>query len=80
MFYVVENTPGYLPESDDPPGFETEADARECLKEEVERYCEYLDDAGNEFTVYWDRDLSYANVSRLVDHDLGRVFEIIEDE
>lgn len=83
-YVVVENTPGYLPESDAPAVFETPEQAREYLKDEVERYCDHLV-AGSEVepNVWWDEELTEAYVvdpSR--EHDLGRVFQILtaEDE
>ena len=33
QFTVIENTPGYMPEADDPPVFDTYAEAVACLNE-----------------------------------------------
>lgn len=86
MYVVVENTPGYLPEEDEPATFEDQASAREYLRERVEDYCDFLAEGydyreGYEPTVWWSEDLTYAQVydpERI--HDLGRAFEILESE
>lgn len=82
MYVVIENTPGYLPDDDDPATFEDLNAAKTYLKEEVERLCDFLCEgydyaADYEPNVYWSRDLDYASVDdpRRA-HDLGRVFSI----
>ena len=86
-FVVIENTPGYLPEDDDPATFEDETSAREYLKERVEGYCDFLAegydyDESYEPNVWWSPDLTAANVDdpRRI-HDLGRVFyvDVVEE-
>lgn len=77
-FVVVNNTPGYLPEDDDPATFEDLSSAVEYLREEVVRYCEHLIEVEESFRVHWSDDRDYATVENLDRiHDLGRVFEII---
>ena len=79
MFVVIINTPGYLPEDDDPPLFEDRADALEYLQDEVERHCEWLDEIEEPFSVHWSRELDSAFVKQTArTHDLGRSFEIHE--
>ena len=46
MFTVIENTPGYMPDSDDPATFDSYAEAVEYLNAEVERYVEELHESG----------------------------------
>ena len=81
MYVVIENTPGYLPENDDPATFETLDEARAYLAEEVERYLEHMDEVGDDPDVSWsdERDSCYVTRSDS-EHDLGRVFEIVEAE
>lgn len=85
-YIVVENTPGYLPEEDDPYVTGDLGSAREYLKERVESYCDHLCEgydyaAGYEPTVYWSEDLTFAHVNDPErSRDLGRAFEIVEEE
>lgn len=81
-YVVIENTPGYLPEDDDPYTTDDLESAREYLKERVESYCDHLAEGYDyaddyEPNVWWDRDLTHATVEdpRRA-HDLGRVFSI----
>lgn len=83
---VVENTPGYLPEEDDPASFTDHKSACEYLRERVGEYCDFLAEGydyaeGYEPEVFWSEDLTYARVydpERI--HDLGRVFEVLPIE
>lgn len=82
-YTVEENTPGYLPEEEEPFRTDDLESARAYLKERVENYCDYLCE-GYEYAddyepeVFWTRDLDYACVTDpRRTHDLGRVFEIL---
>lgn len=84
MFVVIENTPGYLPDDDDPPTFEDYSDAVGYLNE---RAAEYADDESGNFTVEygWASSANLAAVaisdnSKM--HDLGRfiAIELLEEE
>lgn len=80
-YVMVEYTPGYMPDSDDPAIFDLIEDAKEYLKSEVERLCEFHDENGDTFEVTWDRELTHAYVIRtgkFSRNDLGRVFDIVE--
>lgn len=81
-FVVIENTPGYMPDDDDPALFDDLDAAKEYLKNEVERFCDFLAegydfDESYEPNVYWSRELDHAQVDDpRREHDLGRVFSI----
>lgn len=84
-YVVIENTPGYMPEDDDP--FETDSleDAKTALRDNVERHLDFLADdpdiGPDGPSVSWDVDgMSCYVVSSEHEHDLGRVFEILERE
>lgn len=80
MFVVIENTPGYVPEDDDPATFEDLGAAQEYLRERVESYVEHVVEGEDvEPNVTVDERSAYV-VSNVREHDLGRVFEIIEEE
>lgn len=74
MFVVIESTPGYLPEDDDPPTFNDYADAVANLNDRCKEYEE--DPDGNFEVEYgWASSGNYAAaVIRDRDrmHDLGR--------
>ncbi len=77
MYVVIENTPGYLPEDDDPATFEEYANAVEYLNERVK---EYVDDPDGNFTSEpWASSDNYA-AAMITDHDkmhdLGRYIGI----
>lgn len=79
MFTIIENTPGYLPENDDPPMFEDRTDALVCLSDELSRYLDYLVDCEVEFEIeQWDE--GYYVTRKDSEHDLGRIFEVVEVE
>jgi hypothetical protein len=83
MFVVIENTPGYLPDDDDPPTFEDYGDAVAYLNE---RAAEYADDPDGNYRVEYGCASSgnYAAVVVWDDdraHDLGRYIAVerVED-
>lgn len=85
MFVVVENTPGYLPEDDDPATFETFEEAERHAMELVGEIVERAYDEGAETViprlVHVERE--HGTLWRVVwnePHRLDRVVEIIEDD
>jgi hypothetical protein len=83
MYVVIENTPGYLPENDDPATFENLDEAREYLIELVARYTnEYSENGGYVYRESWADDKEWCCVTfgehRGYQHE--RVFEIVTDE
>ncbi len=82
MFVVIENTPGYMPEDDDPATFEDYTDAVAYLNE---RAAEYANDPDGNFEVEygWASGQNYAAVfihDHDKTHDLGRTIEILQCE
>jgi len=86
MFMVIENTPGYLPEDDDPAVFDSVDEAREYATEQLDRLIDHIaegqdfDDDANGWTVIGDfaeGDLSVVVYDGARSHDLGRVIEIV---
>jgi hypothetical protein len=81
-FVVIENTPGYLPDDDDPPTFEEYSDAVEYLNA---RAAEYADDPDGNYRVEYGI-ASGDNLSAVIvwdddkSHDLGRVIQILRDD
>lgn len=80
-FVVVENTPGYLPEDDDPATFDSYDDAVAYMRERVSEYVEDIEecDATAEVSEGWASPDNYAAVmvyrsDRI--HDLGRYFGV----
>lgn len=71
-FVVIENTPGYLPNDDDPPTFDTYADAVEYLND---RAAEYADSDGNYRVEYGYASAGNLSAVMVWDddktHDLG---------
>jgi hypothetical protein len=81
-YVVVSNTPGYLPEDDDPFVTDDLDAAKAALRDDVERHLDHLaddPDIGPEGpSVSWSDDETSCYVVRNEhEHDLGRVFEII---
>lgn len=82
-FYVIENTPGYLPE-DAQEGFEGHKhieDAELELIEVVDRWREDLDERGATGEVGISEDRTHAWMTDRSDfgpHDLGRVASVVE--
>lgn len=86
MFIVLSNTPGYMPEDDDPFTTDDYAEAVRVMREDIDRYCE--DIAECEATATVEEGIASANNYAAVIvyrsdriHDLGRVFsvELCED-
>ena len=79
-YVVVENTPGYLPEDDDPATFYDLAEARAYAQDLIDRIEEHYFEAGaNDVLVDGDITTSLSVlVSSNFEHDLGRVVEIAE--
>lgn len=82
MFVVLENTPGYLPEEDDPPVFEAYADAVAYLNERCKEYAQdpdanyrvetgYASSGNYAAAMVWDDDKT---------HDLGRSITVEQCE
>lgn len=81
-FVVIESTPGYMPEDDDPATFDDYDDAVAYLNERAQSYAddpdgnyrvEYGIASGDNLAacIVWDDDKM---------HDLGRVIEILRDD
>jgi hypothetical protein len=81
-YIVIENTPGYLPDDDDPATFEDLEGAIAYLRERVESYCDFLaegyDYAEDYKSEVWIADdgteASVSDPRRA--HDLGRWFDV----
>lgn len=73
LYVVIENTPGYLPEDDEPAEFETQREALRYMIERMRSYRDEHEDVGG----WIDRE---NMCGFLVDegrpHDLGRAFEV----
>jgi hypothetical protein len=79
MFTVVENTPGYLPEDDDPPAFDTFTDAEEYAVALADGYKDgfgLIRDTGL-ITVTRESRTLWRIENPSNPRDLGRVVEII---
>lgn len=81
-YVVIESSPGYLPEDDDPRTFSEYADAVEYLND---RAAEYADDPDANYRVEYGIASAdnYAAVIVWDDdktHDLGRVIEILRND
>jgi hypothetical protein len=79
-YVVIENTPGYLPENDDPFTTDDIVRALDVIHEDVERYVDHLEETGERYSVSWSDGHHSCFVSIEKPHDLGRVFEIVEQE
>ncbi len=84
QYTVIENTPGYLPDDEDPPIFDEYADAVEYLND---RCKEYEDDESGVFTVEYGLASSGNYAAAAISdsskmHDLGRwiAVEGLEEE
>jgi len=89
MFMVIENTPGYLPEDDDPAVFDSIADALGYAEERLDSLIDHIME-GQSFDfvegdvpgvnvvgeLSFDKGVVVFDNSR--EHDLGRVIEIVE--
>jgi hypothetical protein len=76
-FVVLECTPGYLPENDDPAFFDDEDEAWTYLLEEVKVYVEHMMEVDFEVKTHVDRAGGYVHVN---DGGLGRDFYINSTE
>lgn len=84
MFYVTESTPGYLPETEDPPQFDTEEEAKAYALEQAQ---EYVDDKidgdveaeGMPQLYHISDEESLIRVSCNAPHRLDRIWEITEE-
>ena len=80
MYVVIENTPGYMPDDDDPATFETLGEARAHARGLVARLREFHWEVGDTAKVRVDSHSAprswYVVTGR--EHDLGRVIEIVE--
>jgi hypothetical protein len=87
-YVVIENTPGYLPEDDDPATFETIEEARVYASDLLSRlldsiYESQMDDpepVGFTVSGSFQEDLSVIVFDNARMHDLGRVIEILREE
>jgi hypothetical protein len=79
LFIVIENTPGYLPDADEPAEFDNYADAVAYANELADELVEQ----GYECDRSWaSRDNSYA-IHCTTDekiHDLGRNIEVVRSD
>lgn len=75
MYVVIENTPGYLPEDDDPATFERREDALVYLSDRLSSYLNALCDADIEFAIS-QGDGWYFVTDMQNEHDLGRNFSV----
>lgn len=81
MYVVIENTPGYMPDNDDPATFDQREEAVAYLREEVERYCEHVREGEGDPCAAWSEERDEAHVVDATrPHDLGRYFAIHEQE
>ncbi len=78
-YVVIESTPGYLADDDDPGTFVTLRDARAYARELVQRLREYHAEDEEQCTVSVDSRTAprcwYVVTAR--QHDLGRIVEIV---
>lgn len=85
-FTVIENTPGYLPDADEPATFDTFPDALIHASQLAEEIIEGIVEAGGIPNMRYGavQYLQSDRVVRILDttreHDLGRVVEIIEGD
>ena len=79
-FVVVENTPGYLPENDDPASFETFAEAEDYAGALADGYRDTFGLTHDDGSIDVTRESETLwRITRPSDpHDLGRVVEILE--
>ena len=76
-FVVIENTPGYLPEEDEPALFDTEKEAWDYLMNQVMSYVDDLIEAGVDVKTTVDREHYWVGVE---DGGLGRDFSVNSTE
>jgi hypothetical protein len=78
MYVVVENTPGYLPEDDDPGTFEDLADAQAYAAERAESYLDELDPEELDKPEVSKESETLWRISWPHHYTLDRVVEILE--
>ncbi len=85
-FIVIENTPGYLPDDDDPFITDDYDAAVVYMNEQAERLSDFIAEGGGEpdISVGWASPNNYAAVmvyDKTREHDLGRYIgvEMYED-
>jgi hypothetical protein len=86
-FIVIENTPGYMPDDDDPATFEDYDDAVAYMNERAESLAEFIAEGEGkpEISVGWASPNNYAAVmvyDHARAHDLGRYIgvELLEED
>jgi hypothetical protein len=77
-YVVVENTPGYMPENDDPFTTDDLSEARREMLMMVRRCVEHNEAVGLKAKVTFTTDSAYIETD--APYDLGRVIEIMENE
>jgi hypothetical protein len=93
VYTVIESTPGYLPEDDDPATFDNIEDARVYASDLLSRLLDHIyegaeiagelpEDGSLPFEVSgsFTEDMSVIVYDKQREHDLGRVIEIVESE
>lgn len=78
-FTVVENTPGYLPDDDDPATFHDRRDALRYMIERMRQYRDDMRDNGESIVGWINRDAGEGylwNEGR--PHDIGRAFAVVD--
>lgn len=86
-YIVIENTPGYMPEDDDPFVTDDYAAAVQYMNERVESYAEFVAEGEGTPVIEWGMASTGNYAAAAVTdtsrkHDLGRWFsvELCEDE
>ncbi len=79
-YVVIENTPGYLPDDDDPYVSDDLASCADMLRDMVARICEHHDETEEPYTFGIADDGMSAYVIEDRPHALGRVIEILPTE
>jgi len=69
---VIENTPGFMPDDDDPPIFDDYSDAVAYLNE---RCAEYVEDPDSNYTVDYGH-ASSGNYSAAMIYDLDKMHDL----
>jgi hypothetical protein len=77
-YVVIENTPGYMPDDDDPYVTDDLESAKRALAESVERLTDFHDENDETYEMGITEDGMSAYVVEDRPHALGRVFEILE--
>jgi hypothetical protein len=72
-YVVIENTPGYLPEDDDPPTFDNYSQALTYL---AEKHKELREDADRDLSITPIFDGQFVYYDRYKTRDIGRIVKI----